>query len=181
MVLEAVRKVFTYGPTLCFRCQGKLTHTVYPFIHQITNNMRHEDQIRPIKFPDIDTSDLPKNTRFSMTAGDFLDVYSTQENTGTWDCLVTCFFIDCSHNIVAVLERIYDCLKPGGIWINLGPLLYHFADMAGEDSIEPSFDFLVEIVKNLGFTIEVSYFHSFYVAEVLLSAFLMRCFDSFFL
>ncbi|CAG7716684.1 unnamed protein product [Allacma fusca] len=136
------------------KCQGVLAHTVYPFIHQITNNLNHNDQIRPISFPDIDTSDLPKNSRFSMTAGDFLDVYATPENTASWDAIVTCFFIDCAHNIVAMFERIYGCLKPGGVWINLGPLLYHFADMAGEDSIEPSFDFLVEIIKKLGFIIE---------------------------
>lgn len=39
----------------------------------------------------------------------------------------------------------------GGIWINLGPLLYHFADMRGENSIEPSFDILKEIIVKFGF------------------------------
>jgi hypothetical protein len=28
----------------------------------------------------------------------------------------------------------------GGQWINLGPLLYHFADIAREPSIEPPYD-----------------------------------------
>ena len=35
---------------------------------------------------------------------------------------------------------IHKILKPGGRWINLGPLLYHFADIPKEPSIEPSYD-----------------------------------------
>ena len=39
---------------------------------------------------------------------------------GSWDAVVTCFFIDTAHNIVEYLEIIYKVLKPGGVWINLG-------------------------------------------------------------
>lgn len=45
-----------------------------------------------------------------------------------FDCVVTCFFIDTAHNIVEYLEVINYCLKPGGKWVNLGPLLWHWAD-----------------------------------------------------
>ena len=50
--------------------------TVYPWIHQWTNNKRSADQIEPIKFPNVDPSDLPPNVNFSMAAGDFLEVYT---------------------------------------------------------------------------------------------------------
>jgi len=136
------------------KCRGTFAHTIYPFIHQLTNHAHHEDQIRGVKFPDVDTSDIPANSRFSMTAGDFLDVYSTPENTGTWDVLITCFFIDCSHNIVEMIERVHACLRPGGCWINLGPLLYHFADIPGENSVEPPLDFVLDIIRKIGFNIE---------------------------
>ena len=43
----------------------------------------------------------------------------------------------------------------GGVWINLGPLLYHYSDMPGEDSVEPTYEMIREIVQGLGFTIEV--------------------------
>jgi hypothetical protein len=40
--------------------------------------------------------------------------------------------------------------------VNLGPLLYHFADMRCEDSIEPSYDILREIIVKMGFEFEVN-------------------------
>ena len=84
-------------------------------------------------------------------------MYGKPEHVKAWDCIVTCFFIDCASNIVACLERIYSCLKDNGIWINIGPLLYHYADLPDEDSIEPSYDFLVPIIKKIGFKFEVSH------------------------
>ncbi|PFX14859.1 UPF0586 protein C9orf41-like [Stylophora pistillata] len=58
----------------------------------------------------------------------------------SWDCVVTCYFIDTAHNVIAFIENIEKILKPGGYWINLGPLLYHFADMANEWSVELPYD-----------------------------------------
>lgn len=39
--------------------------------------------------------------------------------------------------------------------MNLGPLLYHFADNANEDSIEPSYEVVRDIIEKVGFQIEV--------------------------
>lgn len=85
-----------------------------------------------------------------MIAGDFLEVYIEKCK---WDCVATCFFIDCAQNIVEFIERIYNILKPGGIWINLGPLLYHYSDMKNQQSIEPSFEVVSQVIKQIGFTI----------------------------
>ena len=68
--------------------------------------------------------------------------------------VVTCFFIDCAHNVIDFVEMIHKILKPGGRWINLGPLLYHFADIPKEPSIEPSYDIVRSIVKEKGFEFE---------------------------
>lgn len=54
------------------------------------------------------------------------EVYSREENRGAFDCVVTCFFIDTAHNIIEYLEIMNHCLKPGGHWVNMGPLLYHW-------------------------------------------------------
>ena len=48
------------------------------------------------------------------------------------------------------IEKIYTILRPGGLWINLGPLLYHYAD-THTDSIEPSYDVLKNAIQKIGF------------------------------
>nr|CAD7402654.1 unnamed protein product [Timema cristinae] len=133
------------------KCRDINMYTVYPWVHQYVNNMRLGDQTKAVKFPDINPSVLPPNAQFSMTAGDFLEVY-VEENE--WDCVSTCFFIDCASNVVAFIEAIYKILKPGGLWINLGPLLYHFSDAPNEKSIEPTYEEVREVIDGFGFKME---------------------------
>ena len=64
----------------------------------------------------------------SMCAGDFVEVYGAPEQTNQWDAVATCFFIDTAHNVVEYLEIIANCLKPGGVWVKRGPLLFHWSD-----------------------------------------------------
>merc|ERR1719273_375637 len=120
------------------RCKQPNCCTIYPWIHQYTNNLSMDDQIKPITFPDIDPLDMPKDANFSMIAGDFLEVYSDKSFVSSHDCIVTSFFIDCAHNVVEYIELIHQILKPGGKWINFGPLLYHFADVPRESVLNPA-------------------------------------------
>ncbi|VVC89681.1 carnosine N-methyltransferase [Leptidea sinapis] len=128
------------------KCHEANQYMVYPWLHQYVNHMTSEHQIVPAKFPDVSPSCHQSN--FSIAAGDFLKVYTL---TDEWDCVATCFFIDCAPNVIEFIERIYDILRPGGMWINLGPLLYHYSDMPNEISIEPPYDILVDIIKDVGF------------------------------
>lgn len=57
------------------RCKDVNVHTLYPWVHQTCNNMSSSDQIQPILFPDVNPSELPEDSKFSMVAGDFLEVY----------------------------------------------------------------------------------------------------------
>ncbi|XP_014227359.1 carnosine N-methyltransferase isoform X1 [Trichogramma pretiosum] len=132
------------------KCRGINSFRVHPWVHQYMNNIEPQHQIKEVYFPDINPSDLPENAQFSMVAGDFLEVYTEHDY---WDCVATCFFIDCANNIVQFIETIYNILKPGGIWINLGPLLYHFSDMPMEESIEPSYFEVRDVIRGLGFNI----------------------------
>lgn len=65
--------------------------------------------------------------------------------------MVTCFFIDTAHNVIDYVEKIWTILKPNGYWINFGPLLYHFADMPNEVSVELSYEQLKHVIKSVGF------------------------------
>ncbi|MQL92598.1 hypothetical protein Taro_025224 [Colocasia esculenta] len=101
---------------------------------------------------------------FSMCGGDFVEVYNDVSQEDCWDAVVTCFFLDTAHNIVEYIEIISKILKPGGIWINFGPLLYHFADSYGQDelSIELSLDDVKKVVFHYGFEIENRYYAAFW-------------------
>lgn len=132
------------------RCVIENQCTFYPWVHQYVNNLTRNNQIEAITFPDISPTKFPPKGTMNMVAGDFLQVYRDKDY---WDCVATCFFIDCANNIIEFVEVIHSILKPGGIWINLGPLLYHFSDVPNEQSIEPTYEDLVVIIRSVGFII----------------------------
>lgn len=131
--------------------------TLYPWIHSNNNSLSDEDQLRPVAIPDILPYCAGITEGFSMCGGDFVEVYTDPSQQGFWDAVVTCFFIDTAHNIVEYIEIIWKILKDGGVWINLGPLLYHFADAYGQEN-EMSIELSLEDVKNValhyGFQLE---------------------------
>lgn len=59
-----------------FRCEKVNALTLYPWIHQFSNNKKSSDQTRPIRFPDVNPQSLPLDSDFSMVAGDFVEVYT---------------------------------------------------------------------------------------------------------
>ena len=61
---------------------------------------------------------------------------------------------DTANNIIQFIEIIYNILKQGGIWINIGPLLYHFHDIQNEVSIELSWEEVKKIILKFGFEIK---------------------------
>ncbi|XP_055372600.1 carnosine N-methyltransferase isoform X2 [Condylostylus longicornis] len=132
------------------KCESKDQYTIYPWVHQYVNNLNREDQVAPVTFPDISPKSCGIKGQLYVSAGNFTQVYPDDND---WDCVVTCFFIDCANNVIEFIETIYRILKPNGIWINLGPLLYHFADINDENSIEPTFEDLLPIMRNIGFEI----------------------------
>lgn len=139
---------------------------IFPFIHDFSNVLTVNDVFRSIKIPDCCPSlVLNPDAEFSMVAGEFIEVYSKQLET--WDCVVTCFFMDTANNIIQYIETIYNTLKPGGYWINFGPLLYHYADMGDELSIELSWEEFRAVVIKMGFLLEQeSQQESWYASDV---------------
>ena len=86
-------------------------------------------------------------------------MYLTSSVNGQWpvDDITntnTNFFIDCANSVVQFVETIYSILRPGELWINMGPLLYHYADMPSEESIEPTCQHLLNIITAVGFVFE---------------------------
>ncbi|XP_001995693.2 carnosine N-methyltransferase isoform X2 [Drosophila grimshawi] len=131
-------------------CDYEDKHVLYPWVHQYVNNMRRADQVAPVRFPDVCPVKYPPKGNIEMAAGDFLEVYKTPN---AYNCVATCFFIDCANNVIDFIRTIYKILVPGGIWVNLGPLLYHYSDISGQNSIEPTYEDLVIIMESIGFDI----------------------------
>lgn len=72
-----------------------------------------------------------------------------------WDCVASVYFVDTAHDVLEYVERVAELLRPGGLWVNLGPLLWHFADSPDEPSLEISWERLRELVLRAGFEILV--------------------------
>lgn len=127
---------------------------IIPFAFPLSNHLSEKDSLRTIGVPDV-TADtgIEGSGDFSMTAGDFVEIYSRPEELGSWDCIVTCFFLDTAQNVLEYLRIIRGALKPGGTWINLGPLQYHF-ESAPEMSVELTWDEIVLAAERLGFEFE---------------------------
>ena len=124
-----------------------LNHTVqgqqfdlYPFAIDFSNVVSREHQLKKVKVPDVHPGSALEDVfghmtanaadRMSMTAADFVVLYGDEEHEDMFDAVVTVYFIDTAPNLIRYIETIRNCLRDGGLWINLGPLLWHFADRA---------------------------------------------------
>ncbi|KNC48708.1 uncharacterized protein AMSG_11602 [Thecamonas trahens ATCC 50062] len=147
--------------------------TLYPNTSTTTNLIKREHQFAPVTIPDVSPLNIPDDAQFSMVAGDFLEVYGAPDAAGAWDVLATCFFIDTARNLCAYLDTISHMLAPGAIWVNIGPLLYHFADMPNYMSVELAWDEVELLITEAGFALErVEHVPSTYAGSALPS--LMR-------
>lgn len=125
---------------------------IYPWIHQSLNMPSIDSQTKKVLIPDIVTANVPPTADFSMVGGDFVEVYASENFKEYHDIVVTCYFLDTAKNVYEYIKVIGTTLKRGGRWINLGPLLWHFENLAG--SVEFTFEELIEMVKFEGFVIE---------------------------
>lgn len=115
-------------------CERAGQHTVYPWVHSFSNHQSRSNHLRGYSVPDIHCStELGKVSNpgnMSMCAADFLCLYSDEEHKDTYDAVASVFFLDTAPNLIRYLETIFYCLKPGGVLINIGPLLWHFENQA---------------------------------------------------
>lgn len=111
-------------------------YPLYPFALSFSNHVNRSNQLRKVLIPDVhpasalneasEHKDIHAFERLGMAAADFCISYKEPENRDKYDAIATVFFIDTAPNPIAYIEAILNCLKSGGIWINVGPLLWHF-------------------------------------------------------
>ncbi|KAI8463769.1 MAG: N2227-like protein-domain-containing protein [Monoraphidium minutum] len=170
--LEAQGNEFSYF--MLMGCSFMLNHaacrdqwTVHPWLHSNLNHLTDADQLRPVTVPDVHPGEAVGPGLLSMCAGDFVDVYSAPEMAQSFDAVATCFFIDTAHNVIEYLEVIHHVLKPGGYWIHLGPLLWHWADSGpGEASLELPLAEVHRVARLMGFeTLRQEFVDAAYIAN----------------
>ncbi|KAJ5005057.1 Carnosine N-methyltransferase [Colletotrichum sp. SAR 10_66] len=161
---------------------GPGQHTVYPWVHSFSNHRTRTNHLRSCAIPDIHPASAlaaagPSVGSMSMCAADFLCLYADAEHADAYDAVATVFFLDTAPNLIRYLETIHHCLRPGGVLINFGPLLWHFENNApgnhGKDtdgdgehdynnssgiadpgSFELSDDEVMALVERVGFVVE---------------------------
>ncbi|GAB7360018.1 hypothetical protein MBLNU230_g7543t1 [Neophaeotheca triangularis] len=113
-------------------------HQLYPWALSFSNHLTRANQLKVEMIPDVHPattlnarseeiqSELHYSERMSMTSGDFCSLYREPGYEGVFSAVMTCFFIDTAPNVINYIETVLHCLASGGIWINLGPLLWHF-------------------------------------------------------
>lgn len=115
-------------------CWRAKQHTLYPWVHTFSNHTSRENHLRSYPVPDIHPStallSAPNIGSMSMCAADFLCLYGDDEHEESYDAVASVFFLDTAPNLIRYLEVIYHCLRPGGVLINVGPLLWHFENDA---------------------------------------------------
>lgn len=161
---------FSYFMLLCSYyilniCNQQKSITLYPYITETKNWYMFSDRSTSIQIPDVNPRDVMYNNNngsLSMCAGDFYEIYNDLENIkindnsdqlqntqlhhNLYDCVCTCYFIDCAPNILDYISTISYILKHNGYWINFGPLLYHYSDIHNDNEI--SIDLTWEQIVN---------------------------------
>lgn len=118
-------------------------HTLHPFLESWSHARTRQDITRSINMstpttPWLDTLLVP---------GDFTLLFPHSENT--YAAIATLFFIDTARNLLAYLTKIHSLLRPGGIWINAGPLLYGSAPF-----VQLTLEEVIAVAEEVGFVVE---------------------------
>lgn len=126
-------------------------HSLSPYAHWFSHQLSNESLFRRISFPDI----LPRfNPSFHLVEGDFLELKPPATHSSClngYDYIITLFFIDTSLDVLTTLNHIYNLLKPGGTWVNLGPLLW---TGGGQAKVELSLEEVLQAAEEIGFILE---------------------------
>lgn len=117
------------------------SNTLHPFIDSWSHHITSSNMHRALSFP----STTINASSVLLVEGDFTTVFSSSGNK-TFDIILTYFFIDTARNLMAYFDTIHRLLKPGGLWINFGPLLYGTGPF-----VQLSLEEIVAVTKAMGF------------------------------
>ncbi|KAF4665443.1 hypothetical protein FOL47_004600 [Perkinsus chesapeaki] len=151
---EAIGNEFSYHMLIASSLMlnvglDKFSMLVYPYLMSLGGRRGKDDHLRGIQVPDVSAYEMACNTTGSMgmTAGEFVETFCGHEHLNAWDAVASIFFIDTAKNVVQYIRILAHCIKPGGVFINIGPLLWHFAESKNDISIELSWEDVRQLLE----------------------------------
>ncbi|RHZ44447.1 hypothetical protein CDV55_100243 [Aspergillus turcosus] len=143
---EVTANELDYGSILAYHLLTNHTsslhqHTLQPFVTKWTHQANPSSRYSALTVPDH----WP-NKAVKLVEGDFLEMFP---RAGEFDAVVTLFFIDMSTNVIDFLSNIHRLLKPGGVWINLGPLKW-----STYSALQLSAEEVLQLADLLGFDVD---------------------------
>ncbi|KAF4981172.1 hypothetical protein FZEAL_2972 [Fusarium zealandicum] len=120
--------------------RARNSHSFHPFVDGWSHHATEADMNRELIFPDVGIN----ASSVVLVEGDFTTAFL--DKTGNFDVVVTYFFIDTARNLMSYLDSIKRVLKPGGHWVNFGPLLYGTGPF-----VQLSLDEIVRVTEAMGF------------------------------
>ena len=124
---------------------GASQFELFPYVHDFSHQASGRYQLRGVISPNL--RDLKKPPNLNLSFGDFTELVVTEPKN--YDALVTLFLLDTAENALQYIEAIQLLLKPGGIWINYGPLKWGTAPQ-----VEFTLEELELVISKFDFTIE---------------------------
>ncbi|KAK5404646.1 hypothetical protein LTR06_009367 [Exophiala xenobiotica] len=86
-------------------------YALYPWVLSFSNHVFRDDQFaKPL---------------LKINMNDFVIEYSKPCYENRFDAVTTLFFIDTAPNLLDYIATVSHCLDVGGVWINVGPLLWN--------------------------------------------------------
>jgi SAM-dependent methyltransferase len=135
---------------------GEQRH-IHPFVENWSHARTRNEIQRSVSVPDeqaLPESGTGKACLPVLFEGDFTSIFPATAYAGQYDVVVTLFFIDTARNLLSYLSTIRDLLRPGGIWINVGPLLWGSAPW-----VQLSLDEVRAVSQEMGFVFDVGRDH----------------------
>ena len=137
---------------------------VYPFAHESSNVQAAANLSRSVDLPGEPgwRARPEKPLAMRLLASSFDTLCADAAHAASWDAVATCFFLDACANVLETIDGIARVLKPGGVWVSTGPLLFHHAKARSEACGVPKIcaDELLLLVERSGFEVLESSVHA---------------------
>lgn len=99
---------------------------LHPYLMVQSNLWQTKDALKSFLVPPRSALPTAHVLDISLIHADVFQVCRSRK----FELIATAWFLDTQPNILAAVDKFFACLKPGGHWVNVGPLKYHGGETA---------------------------------------------------